>query len=154
MLGNDRNSWPFLSPVYECSDEALMSLFVIGYTTSIGSTWHWLSWAFYLHSHLDLSPFQPQNVRYSIMLTFKILFTSLSLSLFVRGWRILFVDTYHCANIKWYVNSKRLSPHLISVMFSFISVSSSMFQSSTFGFAGVFPFKYTSVVLSGQVSIT
>ena len=27
-----------------------------------------------------------------------------------------------------------------------------MFQSSTFGFAGVFPFKYTSVVLSGQVS--
>ena len=31
-------------------------------------------------------------------------------------------------------------------------VASAIFQSSTFGFAGVFPFKYTSVVLSGQVS--
>lgn len=40
----------------------------------------------------------------------------------------------------------------ISVNSFFISVASSMFQSSTFGFAGVFPFKYTSVVLSGQVS--
>ncbi|XP_064394300.1 equilibrative nucleoside transporter 3-like [Halichondria panicea] len=33
-----------------------------------------------------------------------------------------------------------------------LSVASAIFQSSTFGFAGVFPPKYTSIVLSGQAS--
>lgn len=39
---------------------------------------------------------------------------------------------------------------IYSVMFS-SSVATPLFESSTIGFASVFPFKYTSVVLSGQV---
>ena len=36
---------------------------------------------------------------------------------------------------------------------SFLAVFSAIFQSSTFGFAGVFPAQYTSSVLSGQVCV-
>lgn len=38
---------------------------------------------------------------------------------------------------------------LVSVFL--MNTASSMFQSSTFGFAGVLPLKYTSAVMSGQV---
>lgn len=33
------------------------------------------------------------------------------------------------------------------------AVASGMFQSSTFGFAGILPQKYTAAVMSGQVSL-
>ena len=53
------------------------------------------------------------------------------------------------------LNGEELKSCLLTFFHTFcnisLSVASSIFQSSTFGFAGVFPFKYTSVVLSGQV---
>ena len=36
----------------------------------------------------------------------------------------------------------------------FHAVASGMFQSSTFGFAGILPQKYTAAVMAGQVSKT